>query len=288
MNRLKKIGLTILLLIIVLLLTRKENQNKTLITTDFIQPWKILDWNDEDFDNHFLKLESVKIKEVIIQWTIESDGDEFKYRLYPSKYETKDKYDSILEKLLKSAKKNNVGIYIGLNNDLLWWNNYQNNEDYLKFQMEVAKNQVDEIENLYREEYFNTILGYYLPFEIYTNASGFSHNWANMFNILIEHLNLKTFSIPLLFSPFLSDYAGSTNQNIKDTFDILFKESKFRDFDLIIPMDSYGNVLPNDLNNENRAFNYLESIRKSIEENSKIGMAVNIEIFSEVNGEFNC
>ena len=156
-----------------------------------------------------MKLKKSKINEFIIQWTIESNGEELKYRLYPSEYDTKDKYDDILEKLLKSAKKNNIGIYIGLNNDLLWWNDYQNNLDYLKNQMKVAKNQVDEIEDLYREKYFNTILGYYLPFEIYTNASGFSHNWAIMFNILIEHLNLKTFNIPILFSPFLSDYAGS-------------------------------------------------------------------------------
>ncbi|CCV64246.1 hypothetical protein BN85406690 [Alteracholeplasma palmae J233] len=270
---------------LLIFLVEKTAATTPKITKDFIQPWAITYWDETDYDKHFEKLKELDINEIILQWTIETKGDELSYRLYPSSLETKEKYDTVLYKFLKQAKKNDIKVYIGLNNDLLWWQDYQNNLEYLKERNEVSKLIIKEIYDLYYEEFKETIKGFYSTFEMYTNNSNFSDNWAYMINDLVLYFENNNLNLPIIFSFFLSEYAGGSNEDIFNTFDLLFKTIKLREIDIILPMDGYMNAANNAKKFEKSKL-YLDTMYDCFIKYQKAQFIINIEMFYEDNAQF--
>lgn len=215
------------------------------VTGTFIQPWLCALWTDAEWDAHLDMLLSAGIDTVILQWTAETPDGAFSYAGFPvpSDWKTANGFHSdpgLLEGLLKSAEKKGVKVFVGLNTSDEWWNNAFAKEDWRKAQANAGNSVAEALYGLYKGKYPHAFYGWYWPWEMYGNRSGYGKDWAGMMNANLDRLTALDSGMPLLFSPFVSSYTRLAPTEEEAMWKGFLADARLRPGDIFCPQDSVG------------------------------------------------
>lgn len=216
------------------------------VTGTFIQPWLADDWTDEDWSGHLDRLLSAGIDIVILQWTADTSGGACAFAAFPLPDGVKKTEDfmgsaGLVEGLLKAAEQRGVKVFVGLNTaDDDWWSDAFTSPDWRAAQADAGNRIADALYGLYKARFPNAFAGWYWPWEMYGNRSGYGTYWAEMLNASLKHLTALDASMPLMFSPFMSGYIRLSAASEERMWTEFFHEAKLRPGDIFCPQDSVG------------------------------------------------
>ncbi len=257
------------------------------ITGSFIQPWLCQGWSDEQWDRHLDMLLSAGIHTVIMQWTAETPDGEFSYAGFPvpaglpqsAGLKTDEK---MVERLLKSAEKKNVKVFLGLNTADEWWNQAFLKKDWRKKQAEAGNAVAKILYDAYKSRYPNAFYGWYWVWEMYGNTLGFGRGWVELMNANLDYLTALDDSLPVLFSPFMSGYMRLTPRQEEAMWTGFFARARLRPGDIFCPQDSVGAV--------GFTMNYvdkrLQAMKKAADTKPGLVFWVNNETFTKLGNDF--
>lgn len=216
------------------------------VTGDFIQPWLCEDWSESQWESHYDILKGAGINMLILQWTADTPYGSFKYVGYPSDYAPSHKTSdytektSMLENALKAAEAKNMKIFVGLNQSDEWWSNAFTTPSWCDIQANVGNVIARETYSLYKAKYPHAFYGWYWSWEMYNQNSGYENNWSAMMNTQLDCLTQLDSSMPVLYSPFISNYITSTPAQLEEQWTSFFNQTHLRTGDIFCPQDSVG------------------------------------------------
>lgn len=202
------------------------------ITGSFVQPWYVERWRPKDWEEKISDLQDLGVTDHLIwQWTVDSGS---KKSWYPTRIPGFKKAHGMglkdpLGACLSQVKKSGMKIWLGLNWNYDWWDNYANNKEWLKNEFDISIKVADELWGLYGNSYKNTIAGFYLTTEMDNDNFADLKSQDNMkleFKRVIDHIH-RIIGKPVMIAPFCSD-SGCMSQyewqimweNILSTADI--------------------------------------------------------------------
>ncbi len=262
------------------------------IQGDIIQPVFFLNYSVSQFESHFKKLLNACIDKVIVQWTYDTTGDGTIY-YNSSVFDAKTKYSSMLENLLKAAENTGIKVFVGLNSDDSWWDTKNAaSSTYQQEQALIGTKQAKELYDLYKEKYPNAFYGWYFAYEFYcvnplyaigfgTSFDQLNLNWCNMLNTYLDALTLIDDSMPLMLSPYYSDYYGGSKTQTYNQWKYFFENTRFRKNDIIAPQDSFGlfGKTIDDDTKKQKVEDYIEAFYEASKANTNVEFWLNIELF---------
>lgn len=207
----------------------------------FIQPWFVTYWDDARWDQEMLMLKDAGIEYLIYGPAYQTDADGQSSTGYPSSLVDAASQKNIVDKCLKSAQKNGVKIFLGLNFDDRWWK-ADYGEDWLTAQMEIGNSVADELVALYKNKYPDAMYGWYWVWEV-DNL-----NWTTTtrqdflikaLNTNLDHLSQITPAMPFMLSPFMNEKLGSAGE-YRTMWQYVFSKTHFREGDIFSPQDCVG------------------------------------------------
>lgn len=216
------------------------------VTGSFIQPGLCESWTGSQWDRHLDMLLSAGIDTVVLQWTAETPGGEFSCADFPVPEQWKksaagmSQHSDAVEKLLKSAEKKNVKVFLGLNLAEDWWSNSFLDEGWRKKQADAGNAIAGELYALYKSKYPHAFHGWYWAWEMYGNALGFEKPWSEMMNANLDFLTSLDAGMPVLFSPFMSGYLRLSPAQEEAVWTGFFRSARLRPGDIFCPQDSVG------------------------------------------------
>ncbi len=108
-------------------------------TGSFIQEFLVADWDDARWDQEMMMLKEVGMKYLIYAPSLQTNGEGRVTTNYPSSLTERGNQSNTLESCLRSAQKNRIKIFIGLNFNDRWWK-VDYDADWLVGQMEIGNN----------------------------------------------------------------------------------------------------------------------------------------------------
>jgi hypothetical protein len=216
------------------------------VTGTFIQPGLCESWTAIQWDRHLDMLLSAGIDTVILQWTAETPDGEVSYADFPVPKDWKksvaglNQHSDAVEKLLNSAEKKQVKVFLGLNLAEEWWGNSFLDDDWCKKQADTGNSIAKELYDLYKEKYPNAFHGWYWAWEMYGNTLGFEKHWSGLMNANLDFLTTLDSGMPLLFSPFMSSYLRLTPSQEEAMWSGFIASTRLRQGDIFCPQDSVG------------------------------------------------
>lgn len=235
-----------------------ENIGKTpLLIGTFISDWLVRCWDERKWENELSAMQEIGMKYLILAPNILCKADQSWVANYPTNIEhAKDVYDGIdvIENILFNAKKFGMKVFLGLNMDDKWWDNWwdtdvtTSNREWLYDKMQLGNVVADELYNRYRYRYPETFYGWYWVWEFWNsqimtlNAPGRNQNietLSNCLNINLDHLSKLDMSMPVLLSPF-ANMALNTAEDVYHMWKDIFAKTRFREGDIFCPQDSVG------------------------------------------------
>lgn len=273
------------------------------MSASFIQSWLIIGWEDDRWEQELKLLKSVGIDDIIVDqslWYYEADamGTGKKYlSLVPLDKSEVGMTENItlewgnaLERMLIACKRNDMGVYVGLNFDSRYWFKVALKRDVLLQQAQMGNAVMSKIMDLYGNDYNATIKGWYWSWEVdnvnlVENATYKNQTLlADMLAINVNHRNSNPqLNKPIILSPFMNPRGGGmTSIQYRNMWTKVFEKVDFRSGDAMAPQDCMGTGY---LNLQNAA-EWLGNL--SIATSTKPGMEfwVNTEIFTDVAGTF--
>lgn len=233
-------------------------ENRSKFSSTFIQSWYCGEWSQERWDQEFSSAKSAGFDSMIIQSLYNISmfyGNLFvagempvSYTAYfPTKH-TDEKdftcYENTLLYALKAAKENDMKLWLGTVEDNQWWNCWNTaspsgDNPWIKKNAELSADIINEIWQLYGEEYGEQIAGWYYPNEIWNflYACNGQDNGAYA-DIIAENINSSITAInsncpekPLMISPFYNTDL-STPQEYTAFLSDLLDSADFRPIDI--------------------------------------------------------
>lgn len=223
----------------------------------FISDWLVRNWDDDKWARELSAMREIDMEYLILAPNVLYKNDGTWVANYPTEIDgARQSYDGndMLETMLRNAKKFGMKVFLGLNMNEKWWENWwdtqttQVNKEWLYEQMQVGNVVADELYDRYHSRYPETFYGWYWVWEFWNSTAmtlaAFGRNQnidilVNCLNINLDHLTKLDPSMPLLLSPF-------ANMNIT-TYDDLYYMWKdivlaahFREGDILCPQDSVG------------------------------------------------
>lgn len=216
------------------------------VSGTFIQPGLCEDWTDSQWDRHLDMLLRAGIDTVVLQWTAETPNGEFSSAYFPVPAEWKrsasgiDVHGEAVERLLKSAEKKNVKVFLGLNLADEWWDNAFRDGLWCREQADAGNETARELYGLYKQKYPHAFHGWYWAWEMYGNPFGYERKWSDFMNINLDYLSVMDASMPVLFSPFLSSYIRLSPGQEETFWKRFLQSAHLRPGDIFCPQDSVG------------------------------------------------
>ncbi len=224
--------------------------SKKYLEGTFIQPEYIVDWDKEQFDQHFKRYKKILFDHVILQWIETRKGSDDKATAYyqsslPGRVVRKD----LLTNMLTYGRKHGIKIYIGLNTNDQWWKIISKTprefNQWMDVETEISREIIDDIWNRYgalqKESEFQLLAGWYCSFEVDNlnfNSSEKQNILARHYNLLINHVR-RVSGLPLMISPFFNralDVVYGPNK-WKDMWSNILSQT---DIDIIALQDGIG------------------------------------------------
>lgn len=255
-----------------------EEPEMGVVAGTFIQPWLCLDWTQERWNQELEKMNELNMHYLIIQYSSDmqftGSGQDYTkytlnsgaYSLYPSslpEFVGKNNGNDQLKMCFEAAKKYDMQVIVGLNSDNRIWQygfgmpELKSGEtDYVTgsffagwvdLEADLSTRMMEEIWDLYGEDYGDQIYGWYFYPEIWnidvacagTDNGVYAQIWGRSLNTYLEMRDEITPTKPLLFSPFLNPDLSTPEQYGQFWKDI-FEVANFKNFDIFSPQDSVG------------------------------------------------
>ena len=255
-----------------------------LLSGSFLQSWECREWTPTRWDQEFAAMKELGMDFMILQSVYDSsyrigkaeeqDWQNYTLKgnisLYPSKIvglenavlSSKNQGDA-LELALKSAKDNDMKIYIGLLSDDRWWDFGWGKPKLPSGKKDAATESyfatwcdangklngqmITEIWERYGEEYGEQIAGWYYYNEIWNvdvaclglDGKAYATCIGNNMNHMIDAINKACPEKPLMLSPYFNKTI-STAKQYKNFWIDIFSVANFRAGDIFAPQDCVG------------------------------------------------
>ena len=209
----------------------------------FIQDFLADNWDDARWDKEMQMLKEAGMTNLIYAATMWTDPQGKTYSAYPSSLTKKKAQKRSLENCLRSAQKNGVRVFVGLNFDDQWWKASADAE-WLKAQMEKGNKIADEILALYKSSYPDALYGWYWTWEV-ANINELSKPenqtlLANALNINLDHLTKVSPEMPFMLSPYMNYKLEMGAEAYSKMWKSAFAQTHFRLGDIFCPQDCVG------------------------------------------------
>ena len=214
----------------------------------FLQSWYSCAWDDARWQAEVAAMQQAGIKYLILQDTAEkasrSEGGAWTV-YYDSSLEAFSgavfSDTDVIEAALRSCSGSGIKVFIGLSMFDDFWTEAANTAQY-KDVCRVAADMAREIYGKYHADYADAFGGWYFPPEINNmpicqlNLLGI----CNGLNSLIEALDAIDPTLPLMLSPFNSDYLSLGSGAASLDWKQFFRYAHLRDGDIFAPQDAVG------------------------------------------------
>ncbi len=256
-------------------------------TIDFVQPWMIEWYTEEDYQQYFSLLSNAGYNGIIFQYS--TSGNVASPKLY---FEPTDNLKTqmpqadtssqhVLERLLSEAQKANFDVYVGLGSPDDWWvtSNYSNEQ----FMQQLAENECAVIQSIY-DKYngYSCFVGWYLALETYANPFGWQKHWVTAINNIIDKINGLEDGRPLMLSPFKHKFLPATTARIQSFWTDFLQEINLRSGDIFAPQDSIGKINKGGVSSFDlgQTYSFLKGTKLAVDTKDGVKFWVNCELFA--------
>lgn len=245
----------------------------------FIQESLVLNWDDSRWDKEMQMLKEGGMKYLIYAPALLTNEQGKVSTTYPSTLTAKKNQNKTLENCLRSAQKNGIRVFIGLNFNDRWWK-VDYDASWLIGQMEVGNKVAEELVALYKEKYNDAMYGWYWVWEVDNLNCMTSERQAILaraLNTNLDYLTKITPDMPFMLSPFMNHKVGGDAKEYSKMWKNVFEQTHFRIGDIFSPQDCVG---AGGLNLDNLS-EWFQNLREAV--NSKPGLKFwgNIETFDQ-------
>ncbi len=254
-----------------------EYNNNNSPSIDFMQPWAFYNKSTSELTSHFDKLAEKGFNTIIIQSVAKYISGEPSVCYYQSQTEFPKSHPDFLQNVIYAAKANNIKVVAGICSDDYWWQGSQHNYNDETMQMLYAQET-----NCINELLHYDIDGLYYANEMYSNPYGYETQWAKHLNSLIDYIEKQNPQMPLWLSPFNSSAFNQSGNSKIEMWDRFFRLTNFRECDLFLLQDGFGNLPSSPNKTESRnVYNLNLRIRNCCLHSSKASFALNTEYFAK-------
>lgn len=217
-------------------------------TGSFVQSWASSSWDDDQWESEMEYMKDCGIEYLIVQdlankATEESGGKWTVY--YDSKlpeFEDADRSETdVLEKALFHCKKAGIKLFVPLAMFDDFWTETALGSQYAQVCL-TSQKMAEEIYTNYYEGYEDTFYGWYFVPEINNNILNVIgvRKLAEGLNGILARLTELDASLPLLLSPFYTNYLSGGAMLSLAQLVSFFEYTEFRDGDIYCPQDAVG------------------------------------------------
>ncbi len=210
----------------------------------FIQSWMSSTWDKERWDEEVEYMLNDGIEYLILQdiANLDSNGNWTVY--YNGSFSVPDgavNGGDVVGAALSACKGTGIKVFVGLAMCDSFWGVGTFTGDYKKI-CGVAADMVKDIYSEYYTDYSDAFYGWYFTPEINNmiNCSPIMGKMAKGINTVIDAINETDASLPLLISPFTSDYLSFGKVAAYSSWLTFFEKVNWRDGDIIAPQDAVG------------------------------------------------
>lgn len=193
-------------------------KSRRILKGTFIQPWLIMDWDDQLYDRHINAYKSIGFDHIILQWSEfydMSNGTRKTY--YPSSLHGREIEKDLVGSLLVHSKDYGLKVYLGLNINDQWWEVISKTpavlDRWLRDEFRESIKLVEDIWNKYKQFAAGCpeiLAGWYIAFEV----DNINFNSKEKQNIISKHYNMicnyiyQHTGLPVIISPFFNRALG--------------------------------------------------------------------------------
>lgn len=254
-------------------------------TGSFIQSWASSSWDDDQWESEMQYMKDCGLEYLIVQdlanksanesgggWTLYYDSE-------LPEFEGADRSEAdVLEKALYHCKKAGIKLFVPLAMFDDFWTETALTNQYAEI-CEMSGKMAQEIYENYYEGYEDTFYGWYFVPEINNNLLNVIgvKRLADGLNTILERLTQLDSSLPLLMSPFYTNYlSGGAAVSLAQLVSF-FEYTDFRDGDIFCPQDAVGAGWIKERDLEKVWAIYGEAIKAS---NADVRLWANVECFT--------
>ncbi|SEA45771.1 protein of unknown function [Porphyromonadaceae bacterium KH3R12] len=245
----------------------------------FIQEFLVTGWDDNRWNQEMELLKEAGMKYLIYAPSLLTDEKGNTRTTYPSSLSSKEQQNRTLEKCLRSAQKNGIKVFVGLNFNDRWWR-VDYDAAWLMEQMEIGNKVADELVALYKEIYPEAMYGWYWVWEVDNlncTTAETQAILAKALNTNLDHLSKITPDMPFMLSPFMNYRVGDNAEQHKEMWKNVFSQTNFRTGDIFAPQDCVG---AGGLNLENLE-DWFSQLKEAADSKPELIFWGNIEIFDQ-------
>ncbi|MBQ3137208.1 MAG: DUF4434 domain-containing protein [Clostridia bacterium] len=224
-----------------------EQKCKPEFTGTFIQSWMTASWDDERWAEEAENMKEAGVEYLVLQSLADkgykNDGGAWRvyYKTDVDALKDAEYMGDCLEPALKACQDAGIKVFAGLSMFDDFWNEAGLGTLYQEV-CRVAGDMTEDIYNKYGEEYKETLYGWYFTPEI-SNGLLCQLSLGGIIkgiNHLIDRINEVDASMPLLMSPFYSEYIAAGPVVTLCNYVRFFSKVNFRDGDIFAPQDAVG------------------------------------------------
>ncbi len=226
----------------------EEKKCDPVFTGSFIQSWASSSWNDDQWESEMEYMKDCGLEYLVVQdlanKTAEKSGGKWTV-YYDSKlpeFENADRSENdVLEKALYHCKKAGIKLFVPLAMFDDFWTEMALTQQYADVCM-ISQKMAQEIYDNYYEGYEDTFCGWYFVPEINNNLLNILgvKKISDGLNGILGKLTEIDSSLPLLLSPFYSNYMSGGPALSLAQLVSFFEYTDFRDGDIYCPQDAVG------------------------------------------------
>lgn len=249
------------------------------VTGSFIQSWLCAYWSDSRWDSELQSMVNAGVNYLVFGGSAsqykQSEGGKWN-TYYPSALSelTGDNlnhcYGDVVGTVLRKCQQYGIKVFLGMGDYDDWWVNGgigSSFTDYCQTSAKIAQ----ELYNMYHSTYPDSFYGWYFVPELtnnYLNITPWVGNLSSGMNTIIAKLNTLNTNMPLMMSPYDSEYYTSSNLSDTQAFwESFFNSVNFRAGDIFCPQDAVGAgwVPRSDLENVTQMYrNAVDDVNKGI------------------------
>lgn len=226
----------------------EEKKCDPAFTGSFIQSWASSSWNDDQWESETEYMKQCGLEYLVVQdlATKASEKTGGSWTLYYDsqlpEFEGADKSETdVLEKALYHCKKAGIKVFVPLAMFDDFWTETALTKQYYEI-CELSSKMAQEIYGKYYEGYEDTFCGWYFVPEINNNLLNVIgvKRLAEGLNVILGKLTELDSSLPLLLSPFYTNYMSGGSALSLAQLVSFFEYTDFRQGDIFCPQDAVG------------------------------------------------
>ncbi len=263
--------------------------NELLPKYDYVQPWILNDYNYQDLLVYVDKLKRAGYEGIILNYSMEYEVKNNNINTISTWYESsyfengdgKSYNHEVIDNLIEILSLKNMNIYIGLPNTNDWFDNSFSNTSWVNKVNSFNSNVLEELYNKYSS--YSNFVGWYYPFELYSNDQNYYDIWSSMINNTITKINQLDSSKKLMISYFVSGKYNVDFNNVKNDFKSFISNTNFRSNDIVNMQD----CLATSYHRVDYVNSVISAIKEAIDESNKgVKFWLNVENYKNATSDF--